>query len=324
VVLIAAAIAAFVLLGLSFLAGLDLDAVSDALAGADARLVALSAVLYAAGQTTSGVMWGACQRAGGIEGLSWARTLGMHWVARGACEMLPASLGEAVRVAVVRRHPGGQRAGSLRIVGALAGYKALDAAVTGAVVFLTTLVMPLPGPVSGLRWTAAGALVVVVALLACRRLGLARPLRRLVPAVARTGSRRLGDGAAVLRRPRAAAQAATLGVVAVTARVASLAALLAALGVTPAAALLTFAVIALAGVLPGAPGGAGAREALLVPALALAHGVPQATALAASIAVQGVALGTSILVGLAALAAIGPASLRRPVETTEPMLVPAA
>ena len=69
--------------------------------------------------------------------------------------------------------------------------------------------------------------------------------------------------------------------------------------------------------IPGAPGGAGARELVLVPALAIGYGIPAATALAFSLAVQAAALGTSLLVSLAALAWVGP-RLGRPAGDAAP------
>ena len=64
--------------------------------------------------------------------------------------------------------------------------------------------------------------------------------------------------------------------------------------------------IVLAGIVPAAPGGAGTRELVLVPALALAYGMPGDEALAFSIAVQGTALVASLTVGAAALAWLAP------------------
>ena len=63
----------------------------------------------------------------------------------------------------------------------------------------------------------------------------------------------------------------------------------------------------LAGIVPGAPGGAGAREVVLLPALAMAHGVGASQALAFSLAIQATALATSLLAGALALAWLGPA-----------------
>jgi uncharacterized membrane protein YbhN (UPF0104 family) len=289
----------------------DLGAAASALAGADPELLAAAVALYALGQTVSGAMWGVCQSAGGVRGLPLSTTLGMHWISRAACELLPASLGEAARVAVVRRHEAGADAGAWRITGGIAGYKALDAAVTGAAVLLIALAAPLPGPAGGLRWTALAVVAGVVVAGVAWRMGAARRMLALVPRRARAAVAKLGEGAGVLGDPGAARTAAVLGLVAVLARVLSLAALLAALGAPAQAAALAFAVIVLSGIVPGAPGGAGARELVLIPALALAHGIPAADALAFSLAVQAAALGTSLAIGGAALAWLGPGLLRR-------------
>ncbi len=294
-------------ISLSFmgLRGIDPGAVGSALAGADPRWLALAVVMYALSGTLSGAMWVRCQEAGGVGGMSVGTGLGMHWMSRAACELLPASLGEGVRVALVRRHPGGRSAGTWRITGGLAGYKVLDGIVTAAVVMTIALATPFPGPAAGLRWTAAAVLAggVVVALV-WRFAGLGRLTRLLPDRVLRPG-RRLAHGAGILTDTRAAGSASLLGLGAILARVVSLGALLGAFGISPAAAGLTFCVIVIAGILPGAPGGAGARELVLVPALALAHGVPTGTALAFSLAIQVTALGTSLMIGLLALGLLG-------------------
>jgi len=284
----------------------DAAAAGEALVGADPRLVAAALALYLVGQTVSGAMWAVCQGAGGVHRLPLGTALGMHWVARAACELLPASLGEGVRVALVRRHPAGARAGGWRIAGGIAGYKAVDAAVTAAAVLVVAVVVPLPGPAAGLRWTAIGSVAAV---------GVAVLAWRLVPRRSGTTSgrvrralARLGEGAGVLGDGPAARTAATLGVVALLARVLSLCALLAALGAPPQAAPIAFSVIVLAGAVPAGPGGAGTRELVLVPALVMAYGMTSADALAFSIAVQATALACSLVAGLAALAwlATGP------------------
>lgn len=293
---------------------LDLASVGTALAGADPALLGVAVGAYLLGQTMSGAMWAICQRAGGVRGISMPTTLSMHWVARGACELLPASLGEAVRVGVVRRHPGGAAAGTWRIVGGIAGYKAIDAMVTGLAVLAITVASPLPGPAADLRWTALGAIGAVVAAALAWRLGALRRLVGLLPGRARNAAVRMGEGARVLGDGRAARNAALLGFAAVLARVVSLGALLAAFGAPAAAAGLAFSVIVLAGIIPGAPGGAGARELLLVPALALAHGVPTETAVAFSLAVQAAALATTLVAAAIALIWL---SVRRPEAEVE-------
>jgi uncharacterized membrane protein YbhN (UPF0104 family) len=305
---VATALAVLALAGLAVAGAMtmDLGAAGAALAGADPQLLAAAVALYVVGQTISGGMWAVCQSAGGVRDLPLATALGMHWAARGACELLPASLGEAARVALVRRHPAGARAGGLRITGGLVGYKAVDAAVTGLAVMAMALVVPLPGPAAALRWTAAGVVAAVAAAALAWRLGVLRRALAVLPDRVHAVLGRVGEGAGVLAAPAAARNAAVLGLGAVVARILSLAALLAALGAPPQAAALAFCVIVLAGVIPAAPGGAGTRELVLVPALALAYGMPADEALAFSIAVQGTALAASLAAGAAALAWLAP------------------
>jgi uncharacterized membrane protein YbhN (UPF0104 family) len=322
-VLAAAAVLVLAGLAVAGAAQMDLGAAASAIGGADPQLLAAAVALYAVGQTISGGMWAVCQAAGGVRGLPLGTALGMHWVARAANELLPASLGEAARLGVVRRHPSGARAGGLRIAGGLLGYKVIDAVVTGVAVLVMALVVPLPGPAAGLRWTAVGVVAVVAAAGLAWRLGALRPLLGLVPPRARGALARAGEGAAVLGSPQAARTAAVLGLGAVVARVLSLAALLAALGAPPQAAVLAFCVIVLAGVVPAAPGGAGTRELVLIPALALAYGMPGDEALAFSIAVQGTALVASLAIGAAALAWIAPGLAGRWARS-EPAAEPAA
>lgn len=325
--LIAAVITGLILIG-SFigLTQVDVGSAGAALADADPRMLAASIALYALAQTIAGAMWAICQEAGGVRGIPLRTSLGLHWIARASCELLPASLGEVVRVAAVRRHPVGAAAGGWRITGAIAGTKAIDAAVTGAVVLAVAIATPLPGPAASLRWSALAVVILSCLAVVAWRSGRGAGLLRLVPTRLRDGAARLAQGAGVLNEPGAARTAAMLSLVSIAARLMSLAALLAAFGAPPQAAALAFSVIVLAGILPGAPGGAGAREVLLIPALALAFGMPAATALAFSIAVQATGLGVSLVVGGAALAWLGP-QLARPETLTaasEPALPAAA
>lgn len=310
----ALSIAVAVLLGVAGVVSGDLSSVGASLASADRDLVVLAAVLYAVGQCMSGLMWGACQRAGGVDGIGWGQVLSLHWISRAACETLPASLGEAVRVALVRRHRAGREAGTWRIAGGLAAYKALDGVVTGVVVLGILLAAPLPSQIAALRITAVVAVAVGMGVLVLAFTASGRGAGR-----GRVGRMLAGvrDGAAVLRRPGEVRGAGLLGVGAIVARIASLAALLAAFQAPAGAALMVFAVIVLAGLLPLAPGGAGAREALLVPALAAGGAVPAHTALAFSVSIQGV----SLLVTLAA-AAVAAVLGRRQTDMLPDVLVP--
>ncbi len=294
------ALVALVALAVAGLTQADLASVGASLAAADPAWLGVAVGAFLLGQTLSGGMWARCQQAGGVHGIPASAALAMHWVARTACELLPASLGEAVRVGIVRRHPGGAAAGTWRIAGGIAGYKAIDAAVTGVAVLVLMLVSPPPGPAAGLRWTAVAAVAAVGVAAVAWRFGGAGRVLGIVPRRIRGAARGLGTGAAVLTDARAARSAAILGGGAVLARIASLAALLVAFGAPPAAAGLVFAVIVMAGAVPGLPGGAGARELVLVPVLALAHSVPAETALAVSLAVQAVALVTTLAAGAVA------------------------
>gem|GEM_PF-5178739 len=279
----------------------DLGATAAAVAHADIDLVIAAGLLFALAQSVSGLMWGRCQHAGGVRGIGWAHVLSLHWMSRAACELLPASLGEAVRVALVRRHPAGARAGTWRVVGALGAYKALDGIVTGAVVLAILAAAPLPPAVAGLRGTAMVAVAVAAVVLVLARRMRGGRLLGSVPTPVRRALAGVGAGLAGLRRPSEVRSAVVLAVVAVGMRVAALAVLLAAFDVPARAALLVFAVTQLAGLLPLAPGGAGAREALLVPALAAAHGVPAATALAFSLTTQALALAVTLAAALVSL-----------------------
>jgi uncharacterized membrane protein YbhN (UPF0104 family) len=242
----------------------------------------------------------------------------MHWISRAACELMPASLGEVVRVGLVRRHPAGHVAGVWRITGGVAGYKVIDAVVTTAIVLAIAIVVPMPGPAEALRWTAVGIAGALGVVAIAWRLGAGRRMAAVLPARARIAASRLGEGAGVLTDAGGSRTAGVLAAAAAVTRLLSLVVLLLALGAPPEAAGLAFCVIVLAGAVPAAPGGAGARELVLIPALALGYGMPASTALAFSIAVQAAALGTSLALGAAALAWLGPRLARNPAASPAP------
>ncbi|MGD9573441.1 MAG: lysylphosphatidylglycerol synthase domain-containing protein [Thermoleophilia bacterium] len=308
------------------MAQLDLGAAVTAFTHAEPEMLAAALALYLTSQTLSGVMWGICQGAGGIR-IAMGTTLGLHWITRASCELLPVGLGEALRVAIVRRHPEGAKAGTLRIAGGLAGFKAMDAAVTAGAMLVLVLALPLPGPLAGLRWPAIAVAAGIAALAVAARLGHAGRITRLLPSRVRGITGRLGEGARVLGDGDAARAAAVAGTLAVVARIGFLAALLLALDLPPHAAPLAYAAIVLAGIVPAAPGGAGTREVVLLPALAMAHGIPAAHALAFGMAIQATALVASLGAGALALAWLGPALVagrRAPLEVDPDTVVPGA
>ncbi len=302
------------------MAQLDLGAAVTAFTHAEPEMLGAALALYLTSQTLSGVMWGICQGAGGIR-IPMGTTLGLHWITRASCELLPVGLGEALRIGIVRRHPDGAKAGTLRITGGLAGFKTMDAAVTAGAMLLLVLVLPLPGHLANLRWPALAVVLGLAALAVAAKLGRAGRVvglaSRLVPSRLRGATGKLGEGARVLGDGEAARAAAVAGTLAIVARIAFLAALLLALDLPPQAAPLAYAAIVLAGIVPGAPGGAGTREVVLLPALAMAHGVSASHALAFGMAIQATALVASLGAGALALAWLGPALVagrRAPLE----------
>jgi uncharacterized membrane protein YbhN (UPF0104 family) len=255
--------------------------------------VAAAAIAYAAGQVASAMVWGVGLAAGGVR-VDRRHVLSAHWLGRGACELLPVHIGEGVRFAAIRRHPGVAARGSWRIAGSMGAFKVVDGLVTFVVVAVATIVMPLPAAVEGLRWLALGTLVgLLLALLAAWRLGAER-LARLLPSRLRKATRGFGEGAALLTNPREATAAVGLQLVAIGGRVVSLAALLHAFGIPAGAALLVFALMVMSGIIPISPGGVGVREAALVPALVATYGLGTEAALAFSLGVQATALTVSL------------------------------
>jgi uncharacterized membrane protein YbhN (UPF0104 family) len=171
---------------------------------------------------------------------------------------------------------------------------------------------------------ALAALAIAVVAAVALRTGRLGGFRRHVPARVARAVGRMAEGGRGITEPSAARMAGMLSLIAVLLRITSLAALLAALHLPVEAAALVFALIVVSGLIPLAPGGAGTREAVLIPTLALAHGVPAASAMALSVAVQAVSLGTSLVLGGGALAWLGPALLRRSATVAEPLPEPVA
>lgn len=262
--------------------------------------IVAAAAAYAATQIVSALVWSVGLSAGGLGEIGRGHVLRAHLLGRGACELLPAHLGETVRFAAIRRHPAAC-GGGMRIAGSMGAFKVVDGVVTFAVVAAAAVVAPLPDGASGVRWLAGGMLVgLILAAIALWKLGPTR-LARLVPVRARGVVEALGRGAALLASGRAMAAAAGLQLVAIGFRVLSLAALLAAFGLPPGAAPLVFGLMILTGYLAISPGGAGVREAALVPVLVATYGLGAAPALAFSLGVQAIALAVSLLGALVAL-----------------------
>lgn len=283
-------------------AAIDPGALGETFAAVRWEWILVAALAYAVCQTTAGLVWRVGLSAGGLDGVSRSHALSTHWMARGAGELLPAQLGEGVRVATVRRHPATEDGGCARIAGSLGAFKLIDGMGNFAVVGLLTLIIPLPGPVANLRWIVLGFLAAALTFaLVVNRIGVNRATSRL-PGPVRRGFRTAANGAGLLGDRRRVMGAFALHGISATARIVSLGALLLAFGLPFHAALLVFAVLVMAGLVPISPGGMGVREAALVPALVAAYGLSADSVLAFSLSIQATVLAVSLVGGLIAFA----------------------
>lgn len=279
-------------------------ALEAAFSGVDWTWVVLSCVAYAVCQFTSALVWHVGLSAGGLAAVGRLHAIGAHWIARGATEFVPTPVGDAARVAALRRHPAAHEGGSLRIVGSIGAYRLVDGVVSFIVMAVLTLVVPLPAGYGGLRWLAGGVLACMALLgLAGWRIGPERGAR-LVPRRLRPVLGQVAGGAAMLSQRRHMAGAVGLQLLTVLGRIASLAALLHAFGMPAGAAPLVFCLMVLAGLVAISPGGLGVREAAVVPVLVATYGMAAEPALAFSLAVQATALVVSVTGAAAALAAV--------------------
>jgi uncharacterized membrane protein YbhN (UPF0104 family) len=282
------------------------EAFRDAFADVQWTWVVLSALAYAACQFTSALVWHTGLRAAGLREIGRAHAIGAHWIARGATEFVPAPVGEAARVAALRRHEVAREAGAARIVGSIGAYRLVDGAVSFSVVALLVVVMPPPGDAAFVRWVALAVVgALALAALSAWRVGPERGMR-LIPRRMRPTAAHLADGARLLASRRHIGAAVCLQLVTVAGRIVSLAALLVAFGIPAEAAPLVYCLTTLTGLIAISPGGIGVREAAVVPVVALAHGLTVEPVLAFSLAVQATALVVSVLGASAALAAAPP------------------
>lgn len=303
VALAAAVIAATALAGWGLASAVDPAALQAAFAGVRWEWVALAGVAYALSQSASAFVWRVGLSAGGLGGVGPGHVLSSHWIGRGAAELLPAQLGEGVRLAAMRRHPETtHEGGCARIAGSLGAFKLVDGLGNFALVGLLTLVIPLPGPAAHLRWIAAAALgVAVVGGLVLWRLR-ARGAALRLPGAAGRALNNAARGAAMLGDRRQTLGAFGLHFVAAAGRIISLAALLLAFGMPASAALLAYALLVVSALLPISPGGIGVREAALVPALVAAYGLGTDLAIAYSLSIQATVLAVSLVGALIAVA----------------------
>src|SRR5690606_9644692 len=122
------------------------------------------------------------------------RAIGTHWIARGASELATTPVGDAARLAVLRRHPRTADACRWRIAGSIGAYRVLDGAVSFMIVAVLALAVPLPPGYGAIRWVGAGVLVAMaLIILLAWRFGPAAGLRP-VPRRLRPRIRRLTRG----------------------------------------------------------------------------------------------------------------------------------
>lgn len=278
-----------------------------AIAGGAPGWLAVSALLNAISHTVGGVVWHRTLRAAGLGAIGLPAALRAHWICRGASELLPLQIGEAARVVALRREPAANGA-TWRVIGSIAAMKLLDVAVTLPLVALILVVIIDPDP--GLMAMLVGLALAVVAVGILVRRGAG--LIRLIPARARDAACQMAGGAAVLRSGRALTGLWSLQAVSTVLRIAGIGALLVAYGAPLMSAPAVFALLAVTGLVPLVPGGAGVREAAVVPLLVGMYGLGLDTALAASLAVQAVALGVAM--AGAGIAMAGRARVALPLE----------
>ena len=183
----------------------------------------------------------------------------------------------------------------------MGAFTLLDGVVTFGVVAAATTVAPLPSGFAPIRWAAGLMLAgLIVSVIVLWRFGGSR-LSVLVPRRARGLIQTFGRGAGLLACRRSIVIAAILQLCAIGLRILSLAALLAAFGLPAAAAPLVFGLMIVSGYLAISPGGAGVREAAVVPVVVTTYGLTAAPVLAFSLGVQAIALAVSVLGALVAL-----------------------
>jgi uncharacterized membrane protein YbhN (UPF0104 family) len=248
--------------------------------------------------------WSLGLAAGGLGDVPLRHAVAATWIGKAASQVLPAKLGEVVRVMVIRRHvPAG--AGQVpRIVGSLVAQRVLNSLATFLIVVAAALFLPLPAAIPGGRWAVLGAVCGAVALVVgVPRVRFGGIPGRLIPTRLRALVEAFVEGAGLLRWSRPAVLALLLQMVSLMASVATVALLLHAFGVqAPAeASLLVLALMAIAGVLSAAPGGIGVTQFAIVAPLGAVYGVGADIALAFSLGLQATIAAVAVAGGLPAL-----------------------
>ena len=265
--------------------------------------IAIAAASYALALVASSVSWSIGLSAGGFAGVPFKHVAASHWIGHGVGAVLPGHVGEAARLLALRRHVAAGPGRGVRIAGSMAAQHVLDGMAIMLLVVGVSLAVPVPGILADLRWAGLGILILTPAsLLLARPGGLARRLARRLPARPRRLLSSFATGAAVLMR-REALAAFAWQALAIGARFFALLSLVYAFAVAVpiSAALVVFALLAFAAVVPAAPGGLGARQAAVVVPLATIYGVASEQALALSLGFQATLAAVALTGGLVAL-----------------------
>lgn len=280
--------------------GVDSDGLSRAFAHVSWAWVAAAAAANMVTVIFQAWAWRLGLVEGGLGDVPLRHAVAATWICKAANQVLPAKLGEVVRVMVIRRHvPAGQGQIS-KIVGSLVAQRVVAGLATFMIVVSAALLLPMPFSVPGGRWAPFGAVVGVVAIL----VGMRRVrVGRMVPRRLRGIVCAFTEGAGLLRPSRVVLHALALQVGALLAQVLTVGLLLHAFGVAaPAeASLLVLALMAIAGAVAAAPGGIGVTQFAIVVPLGALYGVGADLAFAFSIGLQGTLAAVALAGGVPAL-----------------------
>jgi hypothetical protein len=271
------------------------DGVTDALAGADARLLAAAVALHLCGQVVRGIAWRGVLAAT-WPGVTRRRACAWHVCGAGLSGVLSARGGDAVRIALAKRELNSATwpslAGTLAAEGSFEAVCGIVFALAAVWIGVDTLAAPSPLVVG------AAALVLAVAAVLALRCARARRIAREV-----------GRGLAVLREPRRwLRQVLPWQVCARVLRLAAVTCFLLAFGLPAAPAVVVAACAAQgSGAMVPLPGGGPATMAgALLVALPIAAGHPVDAGAVAALAIAwpaalttvGVTVSLALLTGL--------------------------
>jgi uncharacterized membrane protein YbhN (UPF0104 family) len=252
-----------------------------------------------------GWAWRIGLQAGGVGRVPLRHAVSATWIGKAGNQVLPGKVGELARVAIVRRHlpsPPGQLP---RIIGTLVAQRAFAMVATLLAVVGAASALPIPIHVPGGRFAPLAALAAVAAAATvAQRAGVGERLLRVLPRRLRRVTEAMVSGASLLRPSPTAARALCLHLIALGAQLATIGFLLHAFGIAApiTAPLLLVTLVAVAGAIPGAPGGLGVNQIAIVAPLGASYGVPASAALAFSLGLQATVALVAVAGGVAALA----------------------